>query len=197
MASGDGTALNVTQEGNRRVFVGLGWDPNEKPRLGDTLGALIGARKKHHDLDLSCFYFGNDGAYLGVVSAQPEAHTGAAGRIYHSGDNVEGIGEGDDEQVSVELKDLPNDIHHLVFKAAIKSGHSFSDVAGASIRLCDGYTGRCFVEHELSGEHSSENNAYVFVHLYRQDDGWMIHTIAEFQKNTLLEDWGEQLKRYL
>ena len=112
--------LNVTQKSRRRIFVGLGWDPNASPTLKDKVGALIGGRQEHHDLDLSCYYFNQDGACLGFVSANKDNNANDSGSIYHSGDSVEGVGDGDDEQISAELLKLPPNIHHLIFKAHIK-----------------------------------------------------------------------------
>ena len=191
------TPLNVTQEAKHRVFVGLGWDPKEKAGIGEKIGALIGGKETHHDLDLSCFYYDADKNYLGVVTAaDANLHSDPSGTIYHSGDNVEGIGEGDDEQVSVELKDLPPEIHHIVFKASIKSGHTFNDVASPEIRLCDGYTGHCFLDVSLLDNHADQD-AFIFVRLYRDGDGWRVHHIGDFVKNQSLEAWNDKLKEYL
>lgn len=190
---GERSPLNVTKEAKHRVFVGLGWDPHEKPSLGETIGALVGVREKHHDLDLSCFYYDAQKTPMGVVTAEPEHYSNASGRIYHSGDNVEGVGEGDDEQISVELKDLPDSIHHLVFKASIKSGHNFNDIRDPEIRLCDGYTERCFLETPLC----SDQDAYVFARIFRADNDWQMVFIDEFIVNSTLNDLKNTLKAYL
>ncbi len=189
--------LNVTQEGHHRIFVGLGWDPNENPDLGDKIGALIGTRKAHHDLDLSCFFYDTEGACLGAVTAEPQSYSDESGAIYHSGDNVEGIGDGDDEQISVELKNLPENVVHLIFKASIKSGHHFSDVKDPLIRLCDGYTGHCFLDTSLHEQDANNNNAYVFVHISREEDGWNLRSIGEFLKNEPIERMKSILGDYL
>lgn len=189
--------LNVTQEAKQRIFVGLGWDPNEKPGFGDTLGALIGAREKHHDLDLSCFYFDEQKNCLGAVTADPASYSDESGAIYHSGDSVEGIGDGDDEQISVELKDLPQEIAHILFKASIKSGHHFSDIKDPAIRLCDGYTGHCFLEAALSDERAQKSDAFIFVHLHREGALWMMRPVGEFSTNKDLESWKTALADYL
>lgn len=173
------SSLNVTQEGSHRIFAGLGWDPNDNPTLKDTIGALIGKRQKHHDLDLSCFYYDAEMTPLGYVTADAEHASNASGSIYHSGDDNEGIGDGDDEQISVELKNLPPNVHHILFKASIKSGHSFDEIKEARIRLCDGYTGRVFAD---VGMHS-ELDAYVFAHIQKQNDQWLYSHIDRFIEN--------------
>lgn len=191
------TPLNVTQKAEHRVFVGLSWDPNDNPSLGEHLGALIGKREKHHDLDLSCYYYDDKKSYLGRVTAETEYHSDASGKIYHSGDNTEGVGSGDDEQISVNLKSLPLNIHHLVFKVSICSGHTFGRIAAPAIRLCDGYTERCFVQEDLSGQKASEQDRFIFLRLYRHEGGWNIHPIMTFKKGAGLEKWEEKLAAYI
>lgn len=190
------TPLNVTQKSKHRIFVGLGWDPNESPTLKDKVGALIGKRDTHHDLDLTCYYYNRDGACLGHVGVAPEHSTNPSGSIYHSGDSVEGIGEGDDEQISVELINLPPNIHHLIFKASIKSGHSFNEVAAPEIRLCDGYTERCFTEASLE---DGTKDAYIFVRVYRGDNEgeWLLHDIGAFIASSQVTAWEDTLSQYL
>ena len=190
------TPLNVTQKSKHRIFVGLGWNPNESPTLKDKVGALIGKRDQHHDLDLTCYYYNRDNAYLGHVGIDPEHSSNKSGSIYHSGDSVEGVGDGDDEQISVELINLPPNIHHLIFKASIKSGHSFNEVAAPEIRLCDGYTERCFAEAALD---DGERDAYVFARVYRgETEGeWLLHEIREFIASSSAKPWEDTLSRYL
>lgn len=201
--SGDDTLqnhspLNVTRESTHRIFVGLGWDPNETPTLKDKVGAIIGKREHHHDLDLTCYYFNQDNACLGFVSGEVPHNTNPSGSIYHSGDSIEGIGDGDDEQISVELKNLPPNIHHLIFKASIKSGHSFGDVAEPEIRLCDGYTGRCFSETFMTDDSGKNSDSFVFVRVSRgaSADEWYFDRIDSFANMQDQDDWGDALSRF-
>ncbi|MGH1399197.1 MAG: TerD family protein [Alphaproteobacteria bacterium] len=179
--------LNVTQEAAHRIFVGLGWDPNDSPSLRDKIGALIRKRASHHDLDLSCFYYDADGKALGYVTAAPEHYSNATHSIYHSGDDSEGIGDGDDEQISVELKNLPDNVYHLVFKASIKSGHNFDEIKEARVRLCDGYTERVF---EDVGIHS-DMNAFVFLHLTKDNGQWRYVRIDRYLNNDTPDKIGD------
>ena len=197
MSMGKDALLNVSQQGQHRIFVGLGWDPNVPPPLKDKVGSLVGTRSIHHDLDLSCYFFNKDLACLGYVSADSNFSSNESGSIYHSGDNVAGVGDGDDEQVSVELKKLPPNIHSLVFKASIKSGHTFGEVAMPEIRICDGYTERCFAQAAL--HKGGKHDAFVFVRVYRgpENDGWMLSEITDFRSNLAPKDWKEVLAEYL
>ncbi|NCT40644.1 MAG: TerD family protein [Alphaproteobacteria bacterium] len=189
--------LNVSQTDSQRIFVGLGWDPNDSPTLIDKVGALIGRRESHHDLDLACYYFNQDGACLGYISADVAHATNASGSIYHSGDSIEGVGDGDDEQISVELKNLPPNVHHLIFKASIKSGHHFGEVAMPEIRLCDGYTERVFLDKSL--EDGGQHNGYIFARVFRGggDGEWMLEDIGVFSEHVSAQAWADTLAQYL
>jgi len=187
--------LNVTQSGNQRIFVGLGWDPNETPSFHDKVSSLIGRKDLHHDLDLSCYYFNQDKDYLGHVGADSAHASNESGSIYHSGDDAEGIGDGDDEQISVELKNLPANIHHIIFTASIKSGHHFGEIEAPLIRLCDGYTDRVFQEYALKDD--GGHNAFVFVRVSKTDAGWCSQEISDFCNNAKAEEFSESLSRYL
>ncbi|MFK7839116.1 MAG: TerD family protein [Bdellovibrionales bacterium] len=190
-------SLNVSQTETQRIFVGLGWDPKERETLMDKLGVFMGKHEAHHDLDLACYTYNPDGECLGYVNADKNHSQNPSGSIYHSGDSVEGIGDGDDEQISVELKNLPPNVHHILFKVSIKSGHHFGEVLMPEIRLCDGYTERVFLYKTL--EDGKERDGYVFAHLYRhQESGeWVLKEIHAFDDHTDPEGWKDTLKAYL
>lgn len=178
---GQHTTLNVTQKARHRVFAGLGWDPKEKASLMEKAKELIGGPKTWHDLDLSCFIYDTRKSFIQSVTAETGSHINESGAIYHSGDNEEGIGDGDDEQISAELKDMDENIGHLVFIATIKSGHTFGDITAPTIRLVDGYSGHEFLSAPLDTKDGSDKVAFVFAHIYRNALGqWMLHYIGEF-----------------
>ena len=185
--------LNVTQQAKHRIFVGLGWDPNERPGALDSIGALLGFRKTAHDLDLACFIYDTDANYIDAIShgASKAIH------IYHSGDSQEGIGEGDDEQISVELKDLDPHIHHIVFTASIKSGHVFADIASPEIRIGDGYSNHVFLRSALDAKEGHDHSTYVFARIYRTGESWALHEINEYHRRSDIQNWPDFLKRYL
>lgn len=196
---GETRSLNVTQESRWRIFVGLGWDPNDKVTLLDKAKALTLGHDIHHDLDLSCYIYDEKQRYISHVSAEAGRHVDQTGQIYHSGDNVEGVGDGDDEQISVELKDLDPAIHSLLFKASIKSGHSFCEVNAPEIRIADGYSGHNFLHSALNGEGSNEKSACIFVCVFRDKESgeWSIKHIQDYIDINSNEEWPERLKEYL
>ena len=190
----DPKPLNVTKEGHHRIFVGLGWDPNEKSGLLHKAKSAVKGQETYHDLDLSCYIYDADKRYIGHVSAEAERGRDQTGRIYHSGDNVEGIGDGDDEQISVELLDLDPVIHSLIFKASIKSGHVFGDIQDPEIRIVDGYSNHTFLRQNMNCESGADKAAYVFLQVMRGDHGWMMRHIDSYIPLADEDEWGEILK---
>ncbi len=173
--------LNVTQRSRHRVFVGLGWNPHDKPGLLDKAKAIAGRKVLHHDLDLSCYLFDADKGYIGQVCADADRHSDESGQIYHSGDNVEGIGEGDDEQISVELKGLTHKIHSIVFVASVKNGHVFEEINSPEIRIVDGYSGHDFLSQPLNDAEGAHKTDFVFVRIYAdKPDTWRLHYIGGY-----------------
>ena len=191
--------LNVTQQARHRVFVGLGWDPNQKKSLMDRAREILGRTiKSGHDLDLSCFLYDKSGGFIESVSVHSGREIDATGHIYHSGDNREGIGEGDDEQISVELKDLDANIHHIVFCASIKSAHIFGDIKSPEIRLGDGYSNHTFLRAPLDQPEGKDKSAFAFARIYRDGgDGWLIDSLNQFFKNDGPEEKADYLKKFL
>ncbi|MEM7651052.1 MAG: TerD family protein [Pseudomonadota bacterium] len=188
--------LNVTQEGNHRVFVGLGWDPNENLGLKDKALNALGLKDAQHDLDLSCYIYDSNKRYIGHVSIEEGREADQTGKIYHSGDNVAGVGDGDDEQISVELKDLDPAIHSLVFKASIKSGHRFNEVNAPEIRLVDAYSRRQFWHASLQKDGNTKP-AFVFASITKnQNGGWVTRDISEFTDIPTDGAWADFLKDF-
>ncbi len=197
IAKGSHQKLNVTEQARRRIMVGLGWDPAEKPSFGDKIKKIAGIKHLHHDLDLFCYCYDEARQYIDLVSAEPGKTVNADSTIYHSGDNEEGYGEGDDEEISVELRDLDARIVHLVFKTEVRTGHTFGEVSAPAMRIADGYTDHNFIESDLKSIEGENASAYAFVHLYRKDDGWNLHYIDEFFDAGAVSNWPEELKRFL
>ena len=195
---GDSVLLNVTQQARHRVVVGLGWDPNETIGLKDKALGALGLKDTHHDLDLSCYLYDVNKRYISRVSHEVGFEVDQTGQIYHSGDNVEGVGDGDDEQISVELKDLDQTIHFIVFKASIKTENTFKDVTDPEIRLADGYSDHNFLHLSLLDSPENDRSAFAFVCLFKNaEQQWMVKHIGEFFDPPADGEWSEKLKSYL
>lgn len=197
MKKGDHKPINVTQKSKHRIMVGLGWDPAENPSFWDQVKSLFKKKDHHHDLDLAALIFDADKNLIDIVSAETTKAIDASGKIYHSGDNAEGIGEGDDEEISAELIDMPDNIHAIIFTATIQTGHVFEEISDTHIRLADGYTNHNFIHQNMECDSGKEQNTYIFCRLYREGDGWMVHYIDEFTSIKTSNALGSELLAYL
>ena len=194
LEKGQSAPLNVTQKAKHRFVVGLGWDPAQKPGIIQKAGEIIGGKKTYHDLDLACYLYDGDRNFLDVVSSEDGKHTNPAGTIYHSGDDEEGIGGGDDEQISVELKNIDPAIHHIVFKVTIKSGHSFDEIDSPEIRIADGYSDHSFFTVPLNHEGAKGQSAYIFMNVFKgPGEAWHMRYIDEYLKKSGVKNWPEVL----
>lgn len=197
LAKGESIPLNYSPQASHRIFAGLGWDPLGTPGVIGKLREAISGQAIQHDLDLACYIYDQHGHYISHVSTERGRETDQTGKIYHSGDNTGGVGDGDDEQISVELKDLDPVIGNIVFKASIKSGHRFRDVQGPEIHISDGYTGRQFLHQALGTMPGNKQNSFIFARIYKATDGsWMLQNISEFRRQAPAQDWPEILRHF-
>ncbi len=183
--TGESRQLNITQQGNQRFFVGLSWDASNNKNLLDRFKELISGKSVFHDLDLTCFLYDKNKKIIDVISGKNGEIVDKSGSIYHSGDDKDGMGAGDDEQVSVELANIPSNVQHIVFKASISSNHKFSEVEAPEIRLVDAYSKRSINKTALNVSNSEKSTGYVFAEIYRglsEDDNptWHFHYINKF-----------------
>lgn len=200
MDTGTERPLNVSKQSNRRVFVGLSWDPTEDKSFVARLKSVLTGRQSNHDLDLSCFLYDKDQNFINMISGKIGQIVDASGAIYHSGDDKEGAQEGDDEQISAELLNVPEDVHHMIFKVSIDSGHSFDEIEAPAIRLVDGYSDRRFLQADLSADDAAGHNAYIFAELYRKphaDGNWILHFIGQYKSWGDATRWKNKLGQFL
>ena len=152
------------------VVMGLGWDVAKKKGLFG-----FGGGNQSIDLDASCFMFDDnnrpvDLVYFGHLRSND-------GSIQHSGDNRTGAGDGDDEQIAVNLARVPANIKSLVFTVNNYTGQDFSQVENAYCRLVDGQSGKEIALYDLSAQGS--HNAQIMAKLYRHNGEWKMHAIGE------------------
>ena len=151
------------------VVMGLGWDVAKKK------GLFGFGRNQEIDLDASCFMFDDnnhpvDLVYFGHLRSND-------GSIQHSGDNRTGAGDGDDEQIAVNLARVPANIKSLVFTVNNYTGQDFSQVENAYCRLVDGQSGKEIARYGLSAQ--GKHTAQVMAKLYRHNGEWKMHAIGE------------------
>lgn len=146
----------------RRVAMGLGWDP---ARGGRAI-----------DLDASAIVVGANGRKVeSVWFMSKSAYRGA---LAHSGDNLTGHGEGDDETITVDLAALPADVAAIVFTVNSFQGQKFTDVARAYCRLLDLDSGAELVRFDLTD--SKPQTGVVMCVLRRDGAAWAMTAVGEF-----------------
>ena len=162
-----------------RVIMGVGWDAK---KTGGFLG--WGKTAQEIDLDASCVMFDANGAVVDTVwFKQLQSKDGS---IVHTGDNRTGAGEGDDEQIIVELGRVPAGIQHLVFVVNSFTGQSFDQIDNAFCRLVDTKTDKEIARFDLSG--SGKHTAQVMVRIHREAGGWQMQAIGERTSGRTYQD---------
>lgn len=181
-----GQKVNLTKGTNlKNVRVCLGWDTNKYDGGAefdlDASAFLLNARGKAlHDTD---FVFYNN-------------LTHPSGAVEHSGDNLTGGGDGDDEIISVYLEQVPQEVDKIDFTVtihdAINRRQNFGLVSNAFIRLVDVDTDQEVVRFDL-GEDFSIETALVFGSIYRHQGEWKFDAVgAGYQGGlaALVKDYG-------
>jgi tellurium resistance protein TerZ len=153
-----------------RVTMGLGWDV---AKSGGFFG--FGAKSQAVDLDASVVMFDEANRPVDVVwFRQLKSRDGS---ITHTGDNRTGAGEGDDEQIIVDLRMVPAGVKSLVFTVNSFTGQNFSTVQNAFCRLFDTNSGKEIARYDLSVQGS--HTAQIMAKLYRHNGEWKMHAIGE------------------
>mgnify|MGYP005768697619 FL=1 len=170
LKKGQKVSLTKDNPGLKNVVVGIGWDVNRF----DTGGSF--------DLDSSAFLITD----AGKVSRQEDfifygnlKHP--SGAVEHLGDNRTGEGEGDDEQIKVDLSKVPENISKIAFAVTIyeaeERNQNFGQVNNAFIRIYNAETGEEMLRYDL-GEDFSIETAAVFGELYRHNGEWKFNAIG-------------------
>lgn len=152
------------------IIMGLGWDPVKKTGF---LG--FGGGSKSIDLDASCLLF--DENKVLVDSVWFRQLRSRDGSIQHTGDNLTGAGEGDDEQIIVNLNSVPANIKSLVFTVNSFTGQDFSQVANAFCRIVNKSNNKELARYELSVQ--GNHKAQIMAKVYRHNGEWKMHAIGE------------------
>lgn len=150
------------------IIVGLGWDVNKYDGQAD------------FDLDASAFLLDQTGK-VAIDSNFVYYGNLKAGGVEHSGDNLTGGGEGDDEQIKVDLKAVPADVDKIAFTVTIYEAEArkqtFGQVSNAFIRIVDEKTNQELVRYDLGEDYSIET-AIVVAELYRNGTEWKFNAIG-------------------
>ena len=197
LARGEKAPLEHSTEASERILVGLRWD--ERYDKVQMLDRVI-KKDSQHDLDLVCYIYGPTGEFIDFVGAEAQDSMDETGKIYHSGDDMTGAGEGDDEFINAELGKLPNSVHSLVFMAEIRSNHGFDDVASTYCRLADGMTDKNLMEVYLDHGEAKGKHAFVMCAVTRSEaspTGWQLYNISEYPDTSSIDNWGGYLSQFV
>ena len=215
--------LNVTKEIKHRILIGLSWDPKNlsaKERRKQTLSGikdvlmgdivLIKSNLKrinekmdeegreendpNHDLDLSCFAFDGDGVLQSLVDPDAWNAVDKTGQIYHSGDDMTGEGQNDDEQIHIELKDLPKNLHEFFIVVQSDCADTIDKVKNSAIRVSDTMSNKDLLRVNIELQNDNNKYGFVFCRIFRDQENWKIHNISEFCD--FEENWSEFFKQY-
>ncbi|HCA87210.1 MAG TPA: chemical-damaging agent resistance protein C [Streptomyces sp.] len=170
LAKGGNVSLSKEAPGLTAVLVGLGWDARS------TTGT-------DYDLDASALLVDSSGK---VLSDQHFIFynnlKSPDGSVEHTGDNLTGEGEGDDESLKVNLTTVPADVAKIVFPVSIHDaenrGHSFGQVRNAFIRVVNQSGGAELARYDLSEDAATET-AMVFGELYRHGEEWKFRAVGQ------------------
>ncbi|MCI9076900.1 MAG: TerD family protein [Dorea sp.] len=170
LAKGQKVDLTKKNPGLKNIMVGLGWDVNAFDSGAD------------FDLDAAAFMLGSNGRcptekefiFYGNLE-----HT--SGAVKHMGDNLTGEGEGDDEQIEVDLTVIPSNVDKIAFTVTIYDAEprrqNFGQVSNAYIRIVDMATNSELIRYDL-GEDFSIETAVVVGEIYRYNGEWKFNAIG-------------------
>ena len=185
LKKGQKVDLTKSNSGLCGVIVGLGWDEAERPKSKSVLGSLFGTREKVQDIDCDAVVFLLDenekiANKSDVVFFNNLRHY--TGCVIHHGDNLTGAGEGDDEQITVNLANLPAQYQRIVilvsiYKATERNQH-FGMIKNAFIRIVNADNNEELCIYNLS-ENYDGMTALVFGELYRKNGEWKFNAIGQ------------------
>lgn len=189
LQKGQKVSITKNNPGLSKVVIGLGWDTNQFDTGGD------------FDLDTAAFLLTDSGKV-----SRPEDFvffgnlTHPSGSVQHMGDNLTGAGDGDDEQIKINLSGIPENISKIAFTVTIYEAEqrhqNFGQVSNAFIRIYNEVTGEEILRYDL-GEDFSIETAAVFGELYKNNGEWKFNAIGSGYQGglaALCENYGVEVE---
>ncbi|MEA5576390.1 TerD family protein [Anabaena sp. UHCC 0451] len=172
LTKGQRVSLDKVAPGLTEVFVGLGWDVKVMDTGFD------------FDLDASVFILGSNEKlisdnhfifYNNLTSPDP------AKSVQHTGDNLTGMGDGDDEVIKINLPKVPADVQKIVITVTIheaaERGQNFGQVQNAFVRVVNAENKQEVIRYDLVEDYSIET-ALIMAELYRKDGEWRLNAVG-------------------
>ena len=189
----NGQKVNLSKDnaGLDRIVVGLGWDEVQQRR------GLFAPKPQAIDCDASAIMLRggklldkDDVVYFGNLRHR-------SGTVQHMGDNLTGAGEGDDEQIIIDLSSVPAEYDRIVIVVniyqAVQRGQHFGMIRNAFIRLVDARNNKEMCKYDLT-ENYSGMTAMIFGEVYRHQGEWKFSAIGQGTNDPGL---GELTARYI
>ena len=186
LTKADGSALSS-------VFVGAGWDVAAPKKTGFLGGLFGGGGSANIDLDVSAIMFDSsqhivDVVYFGQLQSKD-------GSIKHSGDNLTGEGDGDDEIVYINLNQVPSHVQNIVLTISSFRGQTFENVENAFCRLVDQNTNQEIARYDLSSK--GNYTALIIAKLYRHNGAWKMGALGEPCQGKTFDQMLPTIKAFL
>lgn len=183
LQKGQRVDLTKSNPGLSKIMVGLGWDPVQSGGGGGLFGGLFGGGgASNFDCDASVIMLGandklqsnKDVIYFGNLRSND-------GSVQHSGDNLTGDGDGDDEQVMIDLSRVPSNIQKLVFVVniydCVKRKQHFGMIKNAFIRVVNPGNNQELLHYNLTDNYSGLT-CLVTGEIYRHGNEWKFGAIG-------------------
>lgn len=170
LSKGQKISLEKGGSGLKEVVMGLGWDAKET-------GGFFGFGKRQQDIDLDASAVLFDAQKQKVDEVWFRQLRSRDGSVIHTGDNRTGAGDGDDEQIIVDLSQVPGEVSTIVFVVNSFTGENFSQIENAFCRLVDKSSGEEIARFDLSAQ--GNHTAQIMTKVYREGSGWQFQAIGQ------------------
>ena len=192
LQKGQKVSLSKEHAGLSKMMVGLGWDEAQKAK-----GGFFASKPKPIDCDASALLLKNgrlcdkiDIIYFGNLGHK-------TGAVQHMGDNLTGAGDGDDEQILVDLGQIPAEYDRIVIVVniyqAVQRKQHFGMIQNAFIRLVDQRNNSEMCKYNLTDNYSGMT-AMIFGEIYRHNGEWKFSAVGQ---GTTDPGLGELANRYV
>ena len=187
LQKGQKVSLSKDNAGLSKVIVGLGWDEVEQPR------GLFSPKPAAIDCDAFALLLTNgklmgkeDIVYFGNLTHKSRS-------VQHMGDNLTGAGDGDDEQIVINLGSVPSNYDRIILAVNIyqanQRGQHFGMIRNAFIRLVDGRNNNEMCIYNLTENYSGQT-AMLFGEVYRYNNEWKFSAVGQGTNDNSIGDFA-------
>jgi tellurium resistance protein TerZ len=191
LAKKEKVSLEKASGGLTQVFMALGWDVAKAK--GGFLSKILSSDSEDIDLDASCLLLDSNKEIVDTIwFRQLKSRDGS---VVHSGDNLTGAGDGDDEVIKVDLSRLPSNVTNLVFVISSFRGQTFDKIESAFCRLVDATKNTELARYNLSGK--NPHTAQVMARVYKENGVWTMQALGEPTNGRTVQDFANFAKQFV